>query len=332
MKRYVYLAIFGISFGALALVSNAATASAATSTSTNAGQALEIAPPVITLSAKPGQTVQVQISLRDISSGSLVVDNAVNDFVAGGEDGTPKILMDNNGDTNPYSLKSWINPIASLLLAPHQIKTLNVTIKVPADATPGGHYGVIRFTAAPSELHTTGVSLSASLGSLIMINVSGNTKESLAMSEFSVNKNGKTASLFESTPITFTERIKNSGNVFEEPTGQIAITDMFGKKIANVNVNLQSHNILPQSIRRFDVPLDSAVIGNRILFGLYHAKLHMTYGASKQILTANLDFWIIPYRLIAFSIILLVGGFFVLRHLIRHYNRRIIAKATKSKK
>ena len=328
MKRNLNLATFGLGFLALGLLISVSTAQAAT---TGSGQALEIAPPVVTLSADPGKTLQVPINLRDISSGNLIVSNEINDFVAAGEDGTPKILMNDDNIDNPYSLRGWISPIASINLAPHQIKTITVTIKVPKNATPGGHYGVIRFTANPEELHTTGVSLSASLGSLILINVSGKTTEQLSLIDFTASKGGKSSSVFEATPITFTERIKNSGNVYEAPTGQIVITDMYGKQIGAVNINLQARNILPQSTRKFDGALDESVLGNKHLFGHYTAKLHMTYGSEKKSLDSTIAFWVVPYKLIITAIVALVIAFFFLRNTIRRYNRRIIAKATKKK-
>jgi hypothetical protein len=336
MKRFASLASFGLSLAALITLSIGASASAATGSNTPSptlsGQALEIAPPIITLSANPGQTIQTQISLRDISSGNLLVTNEINDFVASGEDGTPKIIMDSSADINPYTLKGWISPIASLLMTPRQIKSLSVIITVPANASPGGHYGVIRFTAAPPELHQTGVSLSASIGSLVLITVNGKVKEGLTLAEFSTNKGGHSTTLFESKPVNFTERIKNIGNVHEQVVGQVTIDDMFGKKIAAVNVNLQARNILPQSIRKFDQPLDSSVLGNKFLFGHYTAHLNLSYGAEKQSLVSTLGFWVIPYRLIGGSILVLVGGFFGLRNFIRRYNQRVIRKATQSSK
>ncbi len=290
------------------------------------GQALEIAPPVLTLSGNPGQKVTAQLNLRDIAANSLEVSNQVDDFIAAGEDGTPKILL--NGDSNnPYSMKSWIAPIPAFLMVPRQIKQLPVTINVPATASPGGHYSVIRFTATPPELHGTGVSLAASLGALLLFTVNGKTTEKLTVDELSVSHNGKTGTLLESAPLMFTEKFKNSGNIHEEPTGQVVIKDMFGKTVGAVNINVPPRNILPASIRKFTQPFDSTVIGNKKLFGRYRADLKVTYGANKQVLTASLAFWVIPYRLIGIIIVVLVVGFFVLRFLIRRYNQRIITKA-----
>jgi hypothetical protein len=318
----------GLSILALLIGSFAPAMFASAQANTN-GQALEIAPPVVNLTADPGQTIKTQISLRDVSKGKLVVKGQVNDFVASGEDGTPKILLEDN-DSNPYSLKKWISPLPELLLNPKQIENLPVTIKVPMNASPGGYYGVIRFTATPPELDGNGVSLSASLGALVLLKVNGNVKENLSIEEFSMNSPGKSGSLFESTPLQFVERIKNTGNMHEQPTGQITITDMFGKKVATVNINLPPRNILPQSIRKFEQSLDSSVLGDKKLFGKYTAELRVTYGANNQVVTSSKTFWVIPYTLIGIIILLVVGGFITLRILIKRYNRHIIKKAQKS--
>lgn len=294
------------------------------------GQALEIAPPVISLTADPGQTITTNISLRDISSGDLLVTNEVNDFVAGGEDGTPRVILDEDS-SNPYSLKSWITTIPQILLKPKEIKSIKVTISVPANASPGGYFGVIRFTGTPPELEGTGVSLSASLGSLILIKINGDAKEQLAIEDFYVANGDSKGSLFEATPLNFVERIKNTGNIQEQPAGLVTIKDMFGNVVATLPVNQPPRDILPDSIRKFEQPLDSSVIGNRILFGYYTASLDVTYGAEKQTLTSSTSFWIIPYKLIGLVIVLLIVGFLGLRFAIRRYNRHIIAKAKSSK-
>jgi hypothetical protein len=325
---------FIISFSIFALIIGlflpASKALAVQSNENASGQALEIAPPVLNLSANPGQTIKSQISLRDVSNGKLLVTGQVNDFVASVEDGTPKILLE-EGEPNPYSLKAWVSPLPELLLDPRQIENLPVTIKVPANAAPGGYYGVVRFTATPPELKGTGVSLSASLGALILLKVNGAAKEGLAIEEFSINNGGKAKTVFETTPLTFIQRLKNTGNIHEQPAGQVIVTDMFGKKIAAVNINLPPRNILPQSIRKFEQKLDSSVLGSKKLFGKYTATFTGTYGVNKQTITATKTFWVIPYTLIGVGILVLIGGFLVLRTLIRRYNRHIIKQASKSK-
>lgn len=168
------------------------------------------------------------------------------------------------------------------------------------------------------------------LGSLILLTVKGNLTHSLSVQEFSASKDGKTGKLFESTPIDFVIRLKNSGNVQEEPGTRIVITDLFGKAVAGINVNVPPHNILPGSIRKFTGTLDQRTLGIKKLFGLYHATLTAVYGTdtnTKKTLTGTITFWVIPYKLVAIIVVLIIGGFFLLRFLIKRYNQHIIGKA-----
>lgn len=323
-KLVIALSLVVLGSGTIAPAALAATTPATTPAS--GGQALEIAPPLTYLSVNPGQTVTSKILIRDVANTDLIVTGQANDFVASGENGTPKVILDNT-TPDPYSMKDWVAPISSLTLKSKQIVTLTVTLHVPANASPGGHYGVIRFTGTPPSLNGTGVSLSASIGSLFLVTVSGKITDNLSVQEFSVNKAGKTGTLFQSGPLNFVERLNDSGNVHEEPAGLVTITDMFGRKLATLPVNQNSSNILPGSIRKFSENLDSSVIGNKHLFGRYTAKLSLTYGTSKKTLADTMSFWVIPYKLVAIIIVILIALFFALRYALRRYNRYVINRS-----
>ncbi len=320
IKRGIFLAIVLALASITGLYTNA-------NAQEGSGQALEIAPPVINLSGAPGATLEAEIILRDVSDDQLIVTNQVNDFVADGEDGVPKLLL--NNEESPYSMRSWITPISELTLEPRTLTRLPVTVTIPGDAAPGGYFSVIRFTGTAPEVSGNGVGLSASLGALLFVQVEGNAKEELSVEEFYTYAKDSHTSIFQSAPVNFGVRLKNSGNTYEQPTGKITVTDMFGKTVGTVNVNLPPRNVLPDSIRKFEQTLDSGVIGNKILFGMYTADLAVTYGSDDTVVTKKITFWVIPYTLIAIILAVLVIGFFVLRHVIRRYNRHIIKQAQK---
>lgn len=335
MRKKTYLIAIGLALVAIAGPIASTVIAATNPAAAGTGQALEIAPPLENISGNPGQKITLKIQLRDVAKTDLIVREEINDFMANGEDGTPKILIDNNeSNPNPYSIKGWVEPLPSFTIKPGDIQTLKVTINIPSDASPGGHYGVIRFTGTPPKLKGTGVSLSASLGTLVLLRVNGPVKESLSVEEFSVSQSGKTGNFFETPPIDFTEKIVNSGNIHEQPTGHITVKNMFGKTIAGLNVNLPPRNILPASTRKFTQPLDKSVLGNKKLFGRYTADFKLTYGSGKdkKVVNTHLSFWIIPYRLIGAIILTLIVLFFVFRFLIKRYNQRIIRKAQNSQK
>lgn len=300
-----------------------------------AGQALEIAPPVLTMTANPGETINTQIQLRDVSSSALIVSSAINDFAAQGESGEPKIDVANT-ETSPYSIKAWVKAFPQLNMKSQETQKLPVVINVPKNAAPGGYWGVVRFTAVPPGIDGQGVSLAASLGTLVFIRVNGDAKESMSIEQFYASEPGKDvpAALFESTPLDFVLRIKNGGTVHEQPVSQVKIKDMFGKDVGAVNINLDAKNVLPGSIRKFSAPLNEGTLGTRALFGKYTAEITSTYGSgtNKHTVTQKIDFWVIPYRLIILVIAGLILLFFILRAVIRNYNRRITRRVRTSRR
>jgi hypothetical protein len=104
---------------------------------------------------------------------------------------------------------------------------------------------------------------------------------------------------------------------------------MFGRKVGLLNINLPPRNVLPQTTRKFEQPLDKSVIGKKKLFGRYTANLTVVYGKDKKTVTSKLVFWVIPYKLVAIVIVLLIIGFFALRYGIKRYNRFIIGQSSK---
>ncbi len=287
----------------------------------NAGQGLEISPPLIEIKTDPGKTQVIQIRVRNVTTQTLIVRGQVNDFVAAGEDGRPKLLLDSN-EQSPYSIKPWIDATSSVTLNPSERKTIDVTMNVPPNASPGGHYGVIRFTGTPPELEGTGVSLSASVGTLVLATVSGDVHEQAHIAQIVTSQNGKNRNTFEYGPVTITTRVQNTGNVHIQPSGTIRVTNTFGKTVATYQFNQDKGNILPQSVRKFNETLNK-----KLLFGRYKIQADVVYGSNKTITGASTTFWVIPYKLI----LIVIAAIALLIFMVRRYNRLIVKQATKKK-
>lgn len=321
MRKWFSNGVLGSVASLLVLTS---TAIAATPTpNPNAGQGLEISPPVIELTADPGQTVVTVIRVRNVTSGTLIVKGEADDFGAGvGEEGQPQLLLDETGATR-YSLKYWIQSVPDFVLAPQELKSATIKIVVPKNAEPGGHFGVARFTGVPPNLSGTGVALSASLGSLILMKVSGSVTDKVSLVQYTSVRKGNAATFFQTGPVDFLTRVKNEGTVHEKVEGTITVYDTFGKRIAVLNVNDKGGNALPDSIRKFTTTLDI-----RSLFGHYTAKLALTYGTGQKI-NATTTFWVIPVTMILIVVFILIVLFFLLRFALRKYNNYVIAQARK---
>ena len=321
-KWFVRVGVAILALGLLPVSLAAAVTPAPQPAAATPGQGLEISPPVLELNANPGQTVTAQIRVRNVASGELIAKGKADDFGPGdSEDGQPKLLLDEQGATR-YSLKYWVQSVPDLRLAPQELKTATVQIAVPTNAEPGGHFGVIRFTAVPPDVQGTGVALSASVGTLVLLRVAGNITENVKLAGFSASQDGKRGSFFEHGPVDFTVRLENDGSVHEKVQGTIDVTSTFGKKVGSVAVNDKGGNVLPGSIRKFQQQLST-----KALFGHYTAKLSLSYAGGTKKLNQTLGFWVIPWRLILLILVAVVVLGYLLRLAIRRYNEHIIAQA-----
>lgn len=297
------------------------------------GQGIEISPPLIQLKADPGETITTEIRLRNMTDVELVAQGAVNDFLAGDESGTPRILFKED-EKSPYSLKDYIFEVPTVMLQPRELRSTEATINVPEDASPGGHYGIVRFVAAPSRpgAEESAVNLSASIGTLVLLEVSGEVKRSLEVREFTTVKDipeqqkstgnqnqdnvGNATGFFEYTPVSFRTRLANTGNVHQQPHGTIRVYNTFGKEMATLEFNQSDRNILPESIRRFNHTLE-----REWMFGRYTAQVNL-----HSTVNATTSFWVIPYKMGAIVIILLTAVIFFSRRALRAYKRNILRK------
>ena len=76
----------------------------------------------------------------------------------------------------------------------------------------------------------------------------------------------------------------------------IRAKNVLGKEIAEVDIPQQ--NVLPDSIRRIEIP-----VGEKNMFGRYTASLLAIYGSSNEPISAQVSFWVIPWKVV--SIVLL---------------------------
>ena len=251
-------------------------------------ETLSISPPKFDLFGSPGDVVSEKIKVRNDSTSALNYDTSVADFTANGDLGGVNINDDPKAPTSNYSLAKWVTvqPV-KFSVAPGQEKILNVIIKIPANAEPGGHYASVQLSLAGAPTAGSGASVVSKIDSLILLRVSGNLTEKLSLDSFTTDNN-----YYPNGPVNFLIRAKNQGNVHVAPTGTIIITDMFGRKAQELDFS--GANVLPNSDRLVKVLWDQ-----KGMFGRYTAQLVATYGQTRQPLSASVSFIIFPPILIA---------------------------------
>lgn len=292
----------------------------------DAGQGIQVSPVVIDLNGEKGQSYNLKVTVTNITAGSLLLKTSANDFTADGESGNPKVILDQDADSS-YSLKSWVSLPASFTLKSKESRSLTIAVNIPDNAEAGGHYGVVRFSGVPPDQPDANVSLTASVGVLLLTRVAGDIQENLVVKQMFTSKNGKTAGLVANGPVTINTRVENTGNVHLKPIGTLTVKDIFGKTVGSFPFGSNTQNVLPKTTRLYTQEFDK-----KWMFGRYTVNLEAAYGTTGGVLQGSTSFWVIPFKLIFFVIIILalviVGG----RRLIKGHNKRVIRKAQQTKK
>jgi len=303
-----------------------------------ASQAITVSPPIIELDAAKGDVVNQSIKVRNEGAAAVTYYLSAERFVAGGEAGQPSFTGED------VDLATWIKfPFQSISVPAGATVEVPFSIVVPNYAGPGGHYAAIFLSTAPPEAANTGsqVSIASRIGTLVLVRIAGEIKESAQVAEFST-----TMKTFKSLPVDFTVRVKNDGNVYLKPMGTIVIKNMWGSVAGKVAVNETGGNVLQDQIRKFDavwVKNPNAVGATSFwgkyrqekenyAFGSYTADLTLAYGTAGKTLMASTSFMVIPWTVIIVNLAIIIIIVVLLYFGIKKYNKWILKKYGKAKK
>jgi hypothetical protein len=303
--------------GLTALVISALTFGVNTSAQEQGSAGFLISPVRLESTIDKGSSEQFTLTLENVTDVATTAKAIVNDFEPSeDESGQPKVLLDTDAAVEGNSFKTLVQPIADIPLAPREKKQIPVTLTVPDSATAGGYYGVIRFASADSSGESN-VALSASVGTLFLVTVPGDLKESLDIVEITAAKNGSTGRFFVGTgEFAAVTRLKNDGNIHVKPYGNIIVTDRKGNTVETIDFNNQDprQNVLPGTIRKFEDKLQK-----EYSFGKYTLTTYISYGNGNGLITAKNTFWVIPVWMVivfvAILVLIIVGAFLLYRKL-----------------
>ncbi len=293
---------------------------------------LTTSPVSIDLNMKPGTTSTNSLKLMNNSNQPININMLLGIFAPEGSTGNASIKPLNSN--NFYS--SWIKFSPSIFTAQPGVWTdVKMTIALPSNASLGYYFTAI-FSPAISVQTNKGPHIRGSNAIFLLINSqSANEQYRAKIVNFSVGKG-----LYEYLPVKFNITIKNQGNIFFAPVGNIYISrsSNFTSSIASLNVNPGGSNILPNSSRVFNTTwsdgfpffqnktLNGQIVydkkGNpieqlnwnansslsKIRIGKYYAQLTIIYNNSGKIvpITSVVSFWVIPWKLMGIGLIILI--------------------------
>lgn len=269
----------------------------------------------LSLTAKPGETVQENIKVKNNSDSPVRITSQAVDFILD-EDGETPIPVD-EATSSRWSLASWITVAPnSQVLAPNQTAQLSLVIEVPEDALPGGHYAMVLHQptgVSADETATAGAQLDSAtgvnqrVGTLVYFTVAGPINEEAYIRNFQM------PFFSEFGPVPFSFTVENRSDIHIQPKLKMEIRNIFGKTVDSFGI--ESKNIFPLTERSFEGQWDH-IWG----FGPYKATVAMNFGAQGKVAMASTTFWLLPVKLILAVVIviltLIAVGVSVRRHMI----------------
>lgn len=250
---------------------------------------LTVRPAIIEQRVNPGETFRSSFTAKNIGGAEktfyIVIRN-----ISGLNDAGRPIFAEGEALTG-YELSSWITVTSdSFVIGANQEMTVPFSVKVPVEATPGGHFGGIFLLSKPVAPGQTGTGIGYEVGMVLSLRIAGNTVEEAQIRQFAADRD-----VYGSPSAKFAIRIENLGNVLVRPHGVVEVTDFFGKKVATIRINDIKAAVFPKTVRQYDAEW----AGTWYSFGRHQATLSLVYGDdSRKTISSTLSFWVLPLKII----------------------------------
>lgn len=299
-------------------------------------KALTVAPARLEINGNPGSQLKIDMILMNDKDENQVFYSSYANFEAQGESGTPNFTEPKEG------LGTWMEVPKTVSLIPFESKTIPVVVTIPESADPGGHFAAVFWSTVPPGISEPGqVAIGAKLGVLVLLKVNGEISEKGSIMNFETKDGVKN---FSALPVSFVYRFNNAGDDRAKPTGNLVIKNILGMKSAVIDGNPSQGNVLPRSVRRFDVswskkntPNDGTVLPetfwdnveyqwHNFAFGRYTATLSLVYTSKNISDSAVTSFFVFPWQLLIIIIVGLILAFIILRKIMHGYNRMLISQ------
>ena len=279
-----------------------------------AGVSLGIFPPILQIQATPPTDIKSKIMIENLGSDPINLGLGIKPFTASSEE--------NGQVTYPADYSSLLadpfifqkmqlldgnNSVNSITLSPGQKKELTLEILLPQNEIKGDYYfSIIFMSSGANQINSNISGATAGIAANVLLSVGPEGPTQGDIEEFSA------PTFVTKGPIPFTVKIKNTGDHFITPKGNIIIKNMFGQTVGKVDllpVNILSQTVRaipdslqspssspPASLKSYFLSLASpaAVWPETLLFGPYTATLTIALSDQGPLFKRTINFYAFP--------------------------------------
>jgi hypothetical protein len=254
--------------------------------------ALTVSPTRQNINIDPGGSESTYVTFFNQSDLPIAGNIKIVDFIVKDASGTPYLLEEGTFPSK-YSAASWIttNADKAVIAAGTSFK-VQMKIKAPENAAPGGRYAAVFFEPTGTLPNTKAFitqkegqqSVSSRLVALINIRVNGPITEQAGLKQF------VTPNFLEYGPVNVKAEVLNNGSYHIVPKGNITLSNWQGKVVDQYN--LEEKNIFPERSRIYE-----ASLGPKFMIGKYKVAFMAIYGDANQVISAEKVLWVFPWKL-----------------------------------
>jgi hypothetical protein len=313
----------------------------------NGGSTITTSPIAVDLSAAPGSTASTNLQVENNAPKAIGISVKLKEFKANGDNGQAQILTPPPGDASV----SWVHfSRTSFVAQPGVWNNVTMTISLPKTAAFGYYYAVLFVPNV--NVHASAQNTNTVKGAnavLVLLDAhTPNDNNSLKVQSYQVDK-----SSYQYLPVSFSVKVRNTGNIFTVPEGDIYISRTEGgPAIDTLDINSGAGNVLPGTNRIFEAQwtdgfpvyqlkrVNGQIVSDKkgqpvqqlawninkitkFRYGKYYAHLVLVYNDGGRDIPINgeVSFWVVPWLLLVgllvFLGLVLVGLWTILRHLIK---------------
>lgn len=288
---------------------------------------IQVSPSPLSVTLTPGQQQTATLTIRNLSTHEETLTPSLNGVQVSETSDTVELTPE-----VPLGVADWVSfNRQTITVGPGQSQPLEIIYNPPKEV--GFSYAVaIKLRAANAPATNQGTAIQAEVAVFNLININRpDAKRELQIESFKSDK-----SRYEFLPAGFELTVKNTGNVISQPSGTLFIQKSFNDNnpIASIPINKSGGYILPDTMRRFatvwengfpyyqtikaddgtaektKLRWDFRQLGD-LRMGKYVAKVVLVYndGQRDVPLVASTTFWVIPWRLLAVTLV--IGGLMI---------------------
>lgn len=276
-----------------------------------------LAPTFEMLQLEPGEIYNGSFTVWNLETANITYHLKISSFrQVQNQPGTAIYLTKEEDVKNPYSASSWVEVDQKILeLVPNRNVSIDYTITVPNDSTPGEYSAEIYFSSeeVDKEDFTAAYNVLAS-GIPILITIGDDYAESAEILDFYSAKKVYERANFT----TLITRIQNLGDTHITPKGDIVLTNLFNQEVGRITFNDNDQSILRGDNGEYESnwDLNKYINEGKVALGPISAETVILYRRNNpgySILSASTTFWIIPWKLIILILTVIIVSYVVFK-------------------